>query len=314
MFEARVGIVGSAPICEGFTEESDEGHWFDPVRYLGKRGHKYLTEPTKYLLASAERALEASKFSTECWTPERCGVVVGTNFAVEAELEAIDRAVLSEGAQALMPMQAPNFSVNIPASQISIRKSFRAFNITLTTPLIAGMQSIELAARAISTGRADLVLAATTDGPPPSKGAGMDAEQARPGACAMVLTRGVGASLAASAAAYSPGPACDVAVAVALAKQLSGRVLRPLRWQHVAFESERACVMKARLTAALEAEGIEASPREALERPERYMTAGPLLALLSLSRDTQGKDVLVTTFSPRGHLAALLLRCAEGEG
>jgi 3-oxoacyl-[acyl-carrier-protein] synthase II len=85
-------------------------------------------------------------------------------------------------------MAAPNFSINLVASPLSERHGLRAFNVTLTSPVVAGLEAILLGVRAIRTGRADLVVAgATEDLPAAPVGELVGRLTHGGGACAVVL-------------------------------------------------------------------------------------------------------------------------------
>jgi len=153
-------------VCE--AENSDLGSWFDPKRFLGQRGFKYLTSATRYVLAAARIALEDAGIQDSFYLPEAKGVVVGTNFGVFSTLEEMDRLVLAEGSDALSPMAAPNFSVNLASSYISIKYGFKAYNITLTNPMVAGLEAVMFGAQAIHRGRSDMALVGATEDSPPA--------------------------------------------------------------------------------------------------------------------------------------------------
>ncbi len=161
---------------------------FDPQQYLGQRGFKYLTPATQYALAAAQMALDDARFDAALYTPHERAVVVGTNFGVHAVLAGMDHVILESGAQNLRPMEAPNFSVNIPASHLSMKHKFTAFNVTLTTAQVAGLEAVLLAVDALRAGRARLALVCATEGQPPE---GLEKVfgtlLAEGGACALVL-------------------------------------------------------------------------------------------------------------------------------
>ncbi|MBB5940172.1 beta-ketoacyl synthase N-terminal-like domain-containing protein [Streptomyces zagrosensis] len=148
---------------------------FHPADFLGKRGWKFFPEPTRAALAAVRLALADAKRHPDTMEPEerteanaRTGVVIGTNFAVDAIVDRIDRALIAEGIPGISPVECPNFSVNVPAGQLAIAGGFKAFNITLVDLLTAGYEALLLGARALVAGRADSVLAGTIEGPPPT--------------------------------------------------------------------------------------------------------------------------------------------------
>lgn len=203
LFSQPIGISGIGPICPGVTslpellalETGSDGafqgrgnDWFDPVRFLGKRGFKYLTPATRYALGATQVALDAAHIAADTYTPEERGVIIGTNFAVAGVHAAMDAVIMTEGADALSPMEAANFSVNLAASHISMKHSCKAFNISLTTPMVAGVEALILGANAIRYGRAQMVVAgATEDTPLPQAADALGVPVASGAACAVVL-------------------------------------------------------------------------------------------------------------------------------
>ncbi len=163
---------------------------FEPHRLLGKRGIKFLTPATRYALGAAHLAVEDAGLGEETYGPEHRGVVVGTNFAVHEPTETMDRVILSEGAQALSALETPNFSVNIPASFISLWYRYLAFNITLASTLVAGLEAVLLGAHGIQQGRAQMVLAGATEGRSPRRMLGyLGGTIAEGAACILSLER-----------------------------------------------------------------------------------------------------------------------------
>lgn len=198
-----IGISGIGPVCPGVASVAElvardtrsvpasqaNGHdWFDPVRFLGKRGFKYLTPATRYVLGAAQVALEDARMPADGYAPVEKGVIIGTNFAVASVHDAMDAVILHEGADHLSPMEAANFSVNLAASHISIKHGFKAFNISLTSPMVAGIEALIFGADAIRQGRAQMVVAgATEDTPSPLAAQVLGGPVATGAACTLVL-------------------------------------------------------------------------------------------------------------------------------
>ncbi|MCC5603263.1 beta-ketoacyl synthase N-terminal-like domain-containing protein [Nostoc favosum] len=196
-------ISGIGPICSQATTVTELStvdckvqelsnmkgvNWFEPKRFFGSRGFKYFPLATQYILAAAKLALEDANIQDNSCTPEEKGVVLGTNFAIDSICSQMDRVVMTEGATALSPMEAPNFSVNLPASYVSIKYGFRAFNISLTSSVVAGLESIIFGAHSIRQGRAKIALVGATEDSPPSQISevlGVPVKEG--GACALIL-------------------------------------------------------------------------------------------------------------------------------
>ncbi|MER7751425.1 beta-ketoacyl synthase N-terminal-like domain-containing protein [Kitasatospora sp. NPDC097643] len=144
--------------------------WFDYKARLGPRGYKYLPESCQYLLAAAREAQAGHPAGLAPYGEERCGVVVGTNSAVAALHAEIEQTVRSEGIGALSPMTTPFFSVNLVAAKLSTEYRLKGFNLTVTSPRVAGVEALHLAAHELAGGRGDAVLAGATEAADPHAG------------------------------------------------------------------------------------------------------------------------------------------------
>ncbi|WP_405440036.1 3-oxoacyl-ACP synthase [Streptomyces avidinii] len=143
--------------------------WFDHRARLG-RGYKYLPPACQYLLAAARTALAASGEEEQRHAPELRGAVVGTNSAVAALHADIEGTVRREGAGALSPMGVPYFSVNLVAARLSTEHRLKGFNLTVTSPRVAGIEALHLAALELAAGRTAVALAGATEAPDPRAG------------------------------------------------------------------------------------------------------------------------------------------------
>lgn len=196
----EIVITAVAAMCPQFIGKPGPGWatpaniatpWFVPESYFGASGFKYLPNSARYLLAATKLLMDDLALGECNYSEDDIGAIIGTNFGVLPVLEEMDEVLLTRGANALKPMQAPNFSVNVPASLASIKHGFRAFNITLTSAVVCGLEAILTGQHALRTGRAQLVIAgATEDMPPPhvtaALGLGIDG-----GACVLALEKRV---------------------------------------------------------------------------------------------------------------------------
>ncbi len=213
-----IAITGIGPICSeafgiaelvavGATPGSQDVRpmtHFKPERFLGKRGFKFLSSGTRYALAASRLALEdAGLWESPHYPAESRGVFMGTNFGVHDVVEAMDAVVLSQGSGALLAIETPNFSVNIPASYISLKCGFEAFNVTLTDMLVAGLEAVIFGVQSIHSGRARLVLAGAAEGPIPADAAALLGGAPSEGAACMLTLETVAAAQARAARIYA---------------------------------------------------------------------------------------------------------------
>lgn len=308
-------------LVSGTRAPAAAGDWFEPERYLGRRGFKYLTPATRYVLAAAGLALDDAGVGAGAYEPADAGVVVGTNFGVSSVLERMDRVVIGEGAGALSPMDAPNFSVNIAASHVSMKHAFRAFNVSLTNAVVAGIEALVLAAHFVRRGRARMTLAGATEDRVPEDGAAaLGAPAGGAGACALLVEdaraaseRGARAyaSVAGGASRFVPPGAGERTVrrvvddALAAAGEgAAGRVA--LCAPPDGFELGRAAGDA--LRAALTRRGAEISERSYAGARGDYATVSPLLQAAGVAAQ-EGAGV-VAAASPHGHVAVAVLERA----
>ena len=171
-------------------QAGEDGSWFDPTEYLGPRGWRYLTPATRYVLAAAGLAMKDAGFDPAALPDDQVGVAIGTNFGAAPVVGRFDDVVAAESAAGISPAEAPAFSVNIPASQISMRHGLRAFNLTLTNPVVAGLEAVLTLRSAVRAGRARAGIAgATEERPGPGAAGVVGAPFPGEGAACLVLER-----------------------------------------------------------------------------------------------------------------------------
>lgn len=166
-----------------------EAEGFDHRAALGRRGgYKYLPVAAQYFLAASRRAQAGPGEETrDAVDPRRRAATVGTNSAAVAIHTAMDRTVVETGADDLSPLTAPYFSINTYISKLAVEQSLKGFNITFTSPRIAGLEALETGQRSLALGRADWLLAGAAEAPLPGHAPGAGASEE--GAVAFVLER-----------------------------------------------------------------------------------------------------------------------------
>jgi len=330
---AAVVLTGAGLVCPAATGTAEllaadpdagpdpmhngAGGWFDPVPHLGARGWKYLSPATRYLLAAGVLAIADAALDPAALPAESMGVVVGTNLAANPVVERLDRTVIAEGAAMLSPAEAPNFSVNIPAGHVSMRHGMRAFNVSLTNPVVAGVESVLMLAASIRRGRAAVGIAGATEERP-------EDGWASEGACCFVVEGADHADRRAAPGRAAPGRAAIVGGFCRFVPDGSG----PAVWERAVGRPLRELLARATDGAALPyagpggcggfgrrvddhcrdvsaAAGVDLEARRYLGDDGRYLTASPLLQLAGLLAE-HGRGLVVAT-APHGHVAALLI-------
>lgn len=138
--------------------------WFDAKRHLAGIKHRYLSETTRYSLGAALHCLRQT--GSRIWhgtDEERRGLFLGTAIADYVVRHELDQAVMEAGANALNTVSAPNISANIAAAYLAIACRSRAYATTLTSPFLAGFESLFFGAQALRLQRSDAVLSVAAE-------------------------------------------------------------------------------------------------------------------------------------------------------
>ncbi|MBE1491998.1 beta-ketoacyl synthase N-terminal-like domain-containing protein [Plantactinospora soyae] len=155
----RTVVTGIGICAPPLDRPAADGAWFDVRAQLGRRGYKYLPAACQYLLVAGRRALTDAGDCLDGAAEEQRGVVVGTNNGVAALHDEQDRVVIAEHAGELSPVTAPFGAVNVLTSRLSMEHGFKGVSLTLTSPLVAGLEAVQVGARALAAGRSALLLA-----------------------------------------------------------------------------------------------------------------------------------------------------------
>jgi 3-oxoacyl-[acyl-carrier-protein] synthase II len=304
--------------------------WFDAPRFLGPRGYKYLTPATRYMVAASGAAMSEAGVADGAYAADRKGVMVGSNFAVAGVHAAMDRTILAEGASALSPNYAANFSINLAASHVSLKYGCKGFNVCFTSTMVAGVEALLFGARSIGRGRADFVVAGATEDAPPAEVAeviGCPVQDG--GACALALERGdaamgrgatiYGRFSAGTLAFFDPAllqesdGAADLETVIAHAVAQLG-LDGPARLHRYALTCRYAFndAVNLAVRRAVAIRGIDLIEASGAGADGSLFTVSPVLqaALAAYRR----QDALLVTTSPRGHIALLVFQSATVTG
>jgi 3-oxoacyl-[acyl-carrier-protein] synthase II len=132
---------------------------FDPEPILGKKGLRLLDRTTRLALAAAALALDDAGLAPSPAGAERAGVVLATTVGSAQSRGEFFVEAIRGGPRAVNPALFPNTVVSSPASQVAIRFGLRGPNTTIASGFTASLRALDVAARLVAGGQADLVLA-----------------------------------------------------------------------------------------------------------------------------------------------------------
>lgn len=151
--------------CEIPVEEEGEGN-FNPDDWMSYRDRKKVDDFILYTMAAAEQAVEDAE-----WRPKdedglnRTGVMVGSGIGGLSTIANAAETLRERGPRRISPFFIPGCLINLASGQVSIRYGFRGPNHAAVTACATGAHVIGDAARMISLGDADVMIAGGAESP-----------------------------------------------------------------------------------------------------------------------------------------------------
>ncbi|MEU6484889.1 beta-ketoacyl synthase N-terminal-like domain-containing protein [Streptomyces sp. NPDC046887] len=133
----------------------------DPAALIGKKGLRFKDRATRLGLALAHAALTDAGILREgerTVPGDRVGTVVSSNLGNADTVCRAVETIAKESTGALSPMDTPNASSNIIASETAIRYGLRGPNLTVCNGRTSGLDAMRWAALMLRAGRADHIL------------------------------------------------------------------------------------------------------------------------------------------------------------
>ncbi|MEN8135900.1 MAG: beta-ketoacyl synthase N-terminal-like domain-containing protein [Thermodesulfobacteriota bacterium] len=131
---------------------------FDKETLIGRRGLRYHTRGTLYLMAAARMAMEEAGIANPEGT-EPIGIVTGTMTSNAALVADFDKTTLSENPTVVNASKFPETVWNSPPSRAAIRFGLSGMNIPVCCGLNSGLDAILLGHEHIRNGDENIVLA-----------------------------------------------------------------------------------------------------------------------------------------------------------
>lgn len=158
------GASGAAPITEFDVAEypvrfSASVKGFDPKTIMSARDARRMGKFIHFGIAASIEAIEDAGLDVNDSNRDRIGVAVGSGIGGLPEIEDGHQTLTTGGARKLGPFFIPSAIINMVAGNLSIRYGMRGPNISIVTACTTGTHNIGDAARMISYGDADAMVA-----------------------------------------------------------------------------------------------------------------------------------------------------------
>lgn len=132
---------------------------FDVSQYIIHKDQKKMDSFIHYGLAAGIQALEDSGLEVTDENAERIGVAIGSGIGGLPTIEKNRDAFLAGGARKISPFFVPSSIVNMVSGNLSIMRGLKGPNISIVSACTTGAHNIGDAARMISYGDADAMVA-----------------------------------------------------------------------------------------------------------------------------------------------------------
>jgi 3-oxoacyl-[acyl-carrier-protein] synthase II len=136
---------------------------FSPVEFLGRREARRTDRVTQLGLYAADQALKHSGLEVTPTNQYDIGVVVGTGIGGIATLVDSTLRFVGNGARSVSPLLVPMMLPDAPSGKISMSFGLRGPNFSISTACATGNNCIGEAAEIIRSGRANVMLAGSTE-------------------------------------------------------------------------------------------------------------------------------------------------------
>ncbi len=132
---------------------------FDPLQYIPAKEVKKMDAFIHYGLAAGIQALEDSGLEVTDENAERIGVAIGSGIGGLPTIEKNRDAFLAGGPRKISPFFVPSSIINMVSGNLSIMRGLKGPNIAIVSACTTGAHNIGDAARMISYGDADAMVA-----------------------------------------------------------------------------------------------------------------------------------------------------------
>ncbi|MDK1023982.1 MAG: beta-ketoacyl-ACP synthase II [Gammaproteobacteria bacterium] len=132
---------------------------FDMSEYIPPKEARRMDGFIQYGLVAGAQALDDAALEITDANRHRIGVAVGSGIGGIVTIETCHDIVVNRGPGRVTPFFVPSCIINMVAGQLSIKYGLQGPNIAITTACTTGTHNIGFAARMITYGDADVMLA-----------------------------------------------------------------------------------------------------------------------------------------------------------
>ncbi len=138
---------------------------FDLEKYIPSKDQRKMDKFIHYAIVAADQAVEDSGWKvTDQESAFRTGVMIGSGIGGLSVIEENANILKEKGPRRISPFFIPASLINLASGQVSIKHGFKGPNHSVVTACSTGAHALGDAARIISSGDADVMIAGGAEG------------------------------------------------------------------------------------------------------------------------------------------------------
>ncbi|SBS34285.1 3-oxoacyl-[acyl-carrier-protein] synthase 2 [Marinomonas spartinae] len=161
VLEGKSGVsdIASFDASQFSTRFAAQVKGFDVTQYMSAKEARKMDLFIQYGIAAAVQAIEDAKLNAEMADLTRVGCAIGSGIGGLPMIEKNLDLLKASGPKRISPFFVPGAIINMISGHVAIRFGFKGPNISIVTACTTGTHNIGMAARMISYGDSDVMLA-----------------------------------------------------------------------------------------------------------------------------------------------------------
>ncbi|SBS37588.1 3-oxoacyl-[acyl-carrier-protein] synthase 2 [Marinomonas spartinae] len=161
VLEGKSGVsdIASFDASQFSTRFAAQVKGFDVTQYMSVKEARKMDLFIQYGIAAAVQAIEDAKLNAETADLTRVGCAIGSGIGGLPMIEKNLDLLKASGPKRISPFFVPGAIINMISGHVAIRFGFKGPNISIVTACTTGTHNIGMAARMISYGDSDVMLA-----------------------------------------------------------------------------------------------------------------------------------------------------------
>lgn len=133
-------------------------HGWNPEERFGVKDARHLDRFAQFAMAASEAAVADSGIDFSQYSPDTCGVMIGSGIGGLSEFETQHSIMMQKGASRISPFTIPKLMVNAGSGQVSIKFGLTGPISAVATACASAANAIGDAFRYIQVGLADIMI------------------------------------------------------------------------------------------------------------------------------------------------------------